>query len=286
MARRARRFLRRNPVGRWLAGKPQSPFADPANAPRVIVHTAHHKVGTSWFSAIFRALSEHFAIPLVRDPDELPAKGTAFLLQHRVLVEPAKLDSYKGSHMIRDPRDVAISGYHYHLWTREGWANRKIKDLPEQMRQKWRRLPLDEIGHMSYQEYLNSLPEEAGLLTEIDRCSNTVNRDIFDWNYDDPNVFEFRYEDAMVDETPIFRAMFEHYGFHAQAVNEALDVAARFSFANRTGRSVGEVEGEQHIRSGKLQQWREEYTAEHRQLFKELHADELIKLGYETDTDW
>lgn len=290
-----RRFLRNaksqatgKGLKRLLSGAPDSPFA--GDEQRLIIHTAHHKVGTSWFSAIFRALSAHYEIPLAREPEQVSASGNAFFMQHRVLATPksfaADVRSYRGSHMIRDPRDVVISGYHYHLWTDEGWCNKKIADLPQQMRDKWKRLPLDDIGHLSYKEYLNTLSTEDGLLAEIDRASNTVVKDIMDWDYDNPDVFEFRYEDIMINEEEILRKMFTHYGFSPEAVDKSCEIAAEFSFSNRTGRAVGDVDGEHHIRSGKLAQWKSEYNDSHKALFKELHGDALVKLGYADDLDW
>lgn len=284
IARKARNLASAKGLKRLVAGAPANPFAD--GGQHLIVHTAHHKVGTSWFSAIFRALAEHYEIPLAREPEQVVAGKNGFFMQHRVLAAPSSFSNYRGSHMIRDPRDVVISGFHYHLWTHEGWANKKISELPQHMKDRWTRLPIDDIGHLSYKEYLNTLSEEDGLLAEIDRASNTVVKDIVDWNYNDPAVFEFRYEDIMVNEEEILEQMFTHYGFTKASVQTACDIAAQFSFSNRTGRAVGEVDGEHHIRSGKLAQWKGEFKDSHKALFKELHGEQLIALGYAEDQDW
>ncbi len=286
--RKARSVASGKGLKRLFAGAKVNPFADAGQ--HLIIHTAHHKVGTSWFSAIFRALSAHYDIPLARQPEQIQPGGNAFFMQHRVLAAPKDFAGgprgYRGSHMIRDPRDVVISGYHYHLWTEEAWCNKKIADLPQQMRDKWKRLPIEDIGHLSYKEYLNTLSAEEGLLAEIDRASNTVVKDIMDWDYSDPLVFEFRYEDIMQNEEQILRQMFSHYGFSPEAIDKSCEIAAEFSFSNRTGRAVGDVDGEHHIRSGKLAQWKTEYQDSHKALFKELHGDALIKLGYARDLDW
>lgn len=284
LKRRATKATRRSGLHRLVSGPAPNPYAD--SQPRLIVHTAHHKVGTSWFSAIFRALSEHYDMPLARDPAQVDTSGRSIFMQHRVLAEPKSFSNYRGSHMIRDPRDVAISGYHYHLWTQEPWCNKKIAHLPEVMRQKWHRLPLAEIGHLTYKEYLNLLSPEEGLSAEIDRCSNTVNKDIMEWDYDDPNIFEFRYEDIILDEPSILEKLFTHYGFTDSAVRTACEIASRFSFANRTGRDIGDEVSQHHIRSGKLEQWRTAFNDDHKALFKELHGEDLIKLGYAKDLDW
>ncbi|MFQ5470474.1 MAG: hypothetical protein ACE5EH_09225 [Gammaproteobacteria bacterium] len=69
-------------------------------------------------------------------------------------------------------------------------------------------------------------------------------------------------------------------------VDKALKIANQFSFSNRTKRDVRVKEEKYHIRSGKLQQWKQEFSADHKAFFKELHGKDLISLGYETDMDW
>jgi hypothetical protein len=118
------------------------------------------------------------------------------------------------------------------------------------------------------------------------RASTMLIKAIVEWNYMDDNIFEFKYEDIMQDEDKYFRKMFYHYGFNENAIVKTLKFAQSCSFSNVVKRSVGEVDAKSHLRSGKLQQWRDEYTDEHKECFKELHGKDLIKLGYESDLNW
>lgn len=61
--------------------------------------------------------------------------------------------SYRGLHLIRDPRDVILSGMHYHL------------RAPE----KWLHDPEPDYGGLSYQEKLNSLDGDGRLFLEMER---------------------------------------------------------------------------------------------------------------------
>jgi len=45
------------------------------------------------------------------------------------------------------------------------------------MNERWPLLLVNEIKNMSYQQYLNSLSREEGVLAEIDRASTTVIRE-------------------------------------------------------------------------------------------------------------
>jgi hypothetical protein len=122
----------------------------------VIIHTSHHKVGTSWIGKILKLVADEFGLPYAsNDLSQLARPRPAIFVQVRVYVLPGSISNYRGSHMIRDPRDIVLSGYHYHLWTSEDWCNKKIKDLPADMEKVWPLLPVNEIKDMSYKQYLN-----------------------------------------------------------------------------------------------------------------------------------
>lgn len=65
--------------------------------------------------------------------------------------EPTYVPNYRFVHAIRDPMEVVLSGYTYHLRTTEKWANR-----PEA---RW--------NGTTYRAYLNALSLEEGLLAEV-----------------------------------------------------------------------------------------------------------------------
>ncbi len=263
----------------------KSPFQE--GSAGVILHTAHHKVGTSWFKNVLGAIAEEYGYLFVRENyDNLPRQRPIIIFQNRPLLDMNLLSDYRGSHMIRDPRDIVISGYYYHLWTQERWAVTPIRDLPANMEDKWPLLPIKKISDMSYQEYLKSLPREEGILAEMRRVSTTILKDIIEWNYRDPNIFEIKYEDIMTSEESIFREMFKHYRFKEDAVNKGCEIAMKYSFRNRSNRDVGEIESKSHLRSGRLQQWKDEFTEDHKEHFKKLHGQDLINLGYEKNMDW
>lgn len=256
------------------------PFAD--DEERLVMHCCHHRVGTSWFSNVMKTVAKEFRLPYVANDQNLLGQGPAVFFNGHSRVDLAALNAYRGSHMIRDPRDMAVSGFHFHLWTKELWANQPMGELKE----AWPLIPMAEFAHLSYKEYLNTLSPEDGLSAEIKRVSAVGLKDMLAWNYQNDLVYEFKYEDIMLDEDRIMREIFTHYGFTEQSVDIAVEVASRFSFSNRTGRAVGEVGGDSHLRSGKSGQWKTEFTEDHADLFKNLHGEDLIKLGYEQSLNW
>jgi hypothetical protein len=176
----------------------------------------------------------------------------------------------RASHMVRDPRDIVVSGYHYHLWTKERWVH----------------IPREEYGGKTYQEYLKGLDQDEGIAVEIHRQSGIMFKGMAAWDYARPEFLELRYEDVIADEASWFTRLFRHYGFTEEAVAESVSIAEEFSFSKITGRKIGEQQSEDHLRSGRHGQWRAEFTPEHVALFKELTGDLVLQLGYETDPGW
>jgi hypothetical protein len=152
------------------------------------------------------------------------------------------------------------------------------------MKIKWSDLPLDEFGHLTYQQYLNTLTEEEGILAEMKRTSAIS--EMHNWNYENKNCIELKYENLIKNEEKHFRNVFEHYGFNKDAINTALKFVTQHSFQNRSGRKLGESNKSSHLRSGLAQQWKKTYSDKHKVYFKEHYGDTLIKLGYEESMNW
>ncbi len=257
---RLRRELRRARGG---------PFPRPEDR-KLIVHGAHHRVGSAWFTRVLEAVAEQYGLRFQSCRQDELRRGTDVFLQDHSLVDLAKLPPHRGSHMVRDPRDIVVSRYFFHLWTRESWAHE----------------PQAEYGGCSYLEYLNSLDQEAGILAEIDKFVEYGLGHMANWNYHNPDILELRYEDLIGDEDAGFRRLFVHYGFSPAAVDRSVEIAKRFSFERQTKRRVGQVQAQSHLRSGRPGEWRDVLSDRQKARCKEAFGDVLIRLGYETDHDW
>jgi len=272
-------------ASRLLKPKAESPFQNEEDR-RLIVHCCHHKVGSGWFRNVLKAIADHYGLTMqVCEQSDL-MDNTNIFLQNHSRVDFSNLPNYYGSHMIRDPRDIVVSGYYYHLWTTEAWANKPMSEFPARMRERWSYIPFEEAGDISYKELLNSRSHDEGLSLEIKRHSTTGMKEIAQWNYDDPDILEIKYEDIIVNEEKVFRELFAKYSFNQSAIETSLEVARKFSFANKTERKIGEVKENSHMRSGQPGQWKQEFSSEHISLYKQLHGDDIIRLGYENHSDW
>jgi len=259
----------RRPFRRFI-----NPFESRESSP-AIIHCCYHKVGTLWFGRILRDISAEFGLSFKIGYNyqkirkfELYSDADIFLdLGSHVKLD--QLPNYIGSHMIRDPRDIIISGYFYHLWTRESWAN----------------FPMVEYGGMSYKEYLNSLSQDEGLLEEIKRVWYWIPH-MVNWDYNNPRIFEIKYEDIISNEETIFRQMFEHYGFKKRAVDRCCLIAEKYSFNNfKIGKTV-QTRSSNHLRSGKAGDWKYIFNEQHKKLFKKMYPGAVVALGYEKNDNW
>lgn len=182
-----------------------------------------------------------------------------------------ELPPFAGTHMVRDLRDVVVSGYFFHLWTNESWVH----------------VPDERYGGRSYQQHLQAVDRDEGLLREIEHLAGSRDlRVLRAWNYRDPRVLELKYEDVISDERTWFEVVFRHYGFHERAVERSVGLALEQGFERAAGRRVGEVKEGRHMRSGRPGEWMEFFNAAHREAFKRSMGQLLVDAGYETSLDW
>jgi len=127
---------------------------------KLIVHCCYHKVGTQWLKNILEGVADEFGWKLQFCKQEQLRSDTNIFMENHSRVDFSTLPPYVGSHLIRDSRDVVISGYFYHLWCREKWCTK---------RKYW-------LWGPSYQKTLNSLSRNEGISLEMRRITKSMIR--------------------------------------------------------------------------------------------------------------
>jgi len=182
---------------------------------------------------------------------------------------PEMPGAVRGTHIVRDPRDLVVSAYFYHLRTSEAWCarpNPALRDVPR---------------GTSYREHLRSMDLEEGLHYEMSHASAGVIQAMADWDYDDGRFLELRYEEVLGDEPRTFRDMFRWYGFGEREVRTAVRLARRFSLA-RTKWRPRNLLGRGHVRKGtRIGGWRRYFTPDLEREFMNHYGDILTFLGYD-----
>lgn len=231
----------------------------------VVVHLSHHKMGSTWIKNILRDVAAVGGAAVVDlEFDDLAKKRPRIIFDGHSKIDLAGLRMpYKGTHMVRDPRDVLVSAYKYHKKSDEPWLHEKKESL----------------GGVSYQQHLNRLSLEDGLLFELKNSTGDSLRLLRAWGFDDPNILELRYEDVQADYEASFEKIFSHYGFEDKYKPLLLDIAGRHSLEKaRKDPSVA-----YHIQSGASGHWKGKIPPVVLDYFENEYADVLVKMGYKVD---
>ncbi|MFX0202290.1 MAG: sulfotransferase domain-containing protein [Candidatus Hodarchaeota archaeon] len=233
---------------------------------KILIGT-HHKTGSYWLSSVFQNICRHYSLTFYAGTqDSLPEQYDVFFQNHSVF----DLDSigvpFRGIHIIRDPRDVIISGCFYHQKSEEEWLHRPRKDLQG----------------LTYQQKINSYRNiDDQILFEMENVGKETICDMLNWDYTCSSFYELKYEDLIEDiDLILFHKIFSFLGFPGSVIPNLLAIAYNKSlFSGLHSKSV-------HIRSGETNQWKKYFKPNHKDRFLELFGDALIRLGYEKKTNW
>ena len=165
--------------------------------------------------------------------------------------------------IFRDPRDIVVSLVFY------------VTEI-----EKNHRL------HAYYSETLKSMDERLMTTIQGVRVSGVVIPSIakqieayMGW-LDHPDVHSIRYEDLVRDQHPTLGAMADHFLKRIDSLpNTREEIMAKLETSINPTKSPT-------FRSGKTGEWKKYFTDEHRQVFKQVAGDLLIRLGYESSYDW
>lgn len=231
---------------------------------RVLVGT-HHKCGTVWMKGVFSAVCDQLSLVFYTgEQRHLPRRYDVFFQDHSRFRFSTLIGPHRGLHLIRDPRDVIISGVFYHeRCTSERWLT----------------VPNPKFQGRSYQQTLAGLPSlEEKMRFEMLHGPRSI-RDMLAWNYRNPVFYEAKYEDLIEDvELRRFRAIFTFLGYPEDQMADLLQLAFDGSlFSGRTSA---------HVRSGQPRQWQSYFTKPLHRQFLECFGDALVRLGYEQNDQW
>ncbi len=244
-----------------------------------LIHCSYHKCLTVYFKRVMHALFNR-CLPWSAGYRHYNSHLESFYAGfrgHRVAsvnnraLDLERLGRFRISRFLRDPRDLVVSGYFYHRRGAEPWVNIEAPTaedwyfangcVPEGLR----------AYGGSFAEYLRSIPEEEGLLAELE-FRRLHFESMASWPREHPNVLTFRYEEIVGDEARVFRELFAFYGM--SALERALGgwLARRYS--------IRSLAADSHVRDPASGQWRRHFTPRLTRAFEDRHAGLVERLGY------
>jgi len=254
---------------------------------QLLAYFGHHKCATRWIRTIFSRICKKLSLKLelVNSPKRFNRDLKTFVRTHDVdfivytnadINHVCQLENFKGFHVIRDPRDIAVSSYFSHMYSH-----------PTHI---WKAL-------IKHREKLQTLTKTEGLFLDMEFIHQDVFERIKNWNYSQPNVLEIKMEDLIYNPFEKFVEILDHLEIvikeykRSTPTKISLKKLNRIVYKNRfsvlsRGRKPGEENLKSHFRKGIQGDWMNHFTEDHKKYFKEKYNDLLVQLGYEKDHNW
>ena len=254
-----------------------------------LIHCSYHKCLTVYYRRVMDAVFNR-CLPWGGGYGHFNSHLEDFLKEYRDLrvasvnnraLDPAELGPVRISRFLRDPRDLVVSGYFYHRRGAEPWTT---LDSPTEDDWYFAHGVVPEglkAAGGSFAGYLESLPEEEGLLAELEFRTRHF-ESMAEWASRAANndVLLLKYEDIVGHELEAFRKIFEHYGLGPVASALGRFFARRHSL---DGFSLRRKNADPHVRNPASGQWRKHFTPRVRREFDARFGTLVRQLGYPAD---
>ncbi len=229
-------------------------------------------------------LANHYGLVERLDP-----KPDVVLLPHSMLRGGIGWP-YRAIRLIRDPRDIWVSGYLYHLrcdepWCRNsdldptppiGWprVNYSMIHWPED----WKRRYLERLGGRSYQRNLLDRSLTDGLDFELGGYTACTFKTMQEWARNGVNALDVRLEDVMMDFDGAMLRIFDYFGLTIKQSQAALEVARSEDIRRMDDAAILE---RPQISSRTISKWRDMLSTTQIACFEDSYGNLIRELGYE-----
>lgn len=244
------------------------------------IHSSFHKCLTKYYMNVMGTLyNNKYYTRKSRYEHFESIEGLLYNRAHRYkivstngfAIDPTKLyGDYRITRFVRDPRDLIVSGYFYHLKGAEPWF--RMENPTEKY---WAaingKVPAGMAENTSYSQYLQSLTLEDGLLAEIEFRKYQL-ESLRDWP-ENSKIKLFKYEDIIGNEVDTFKQLFDFMELSATEKKVGSFLAKRYALGNKQA-------DKNHIRNASSGQWREYFTEEVSEIFNNQYQDVLEQYGY------
>ncbi len=262
-------------------------------ARKILVFT-YHKSGTVLLEQVMGRIAASFGLQVRTLYGRVAALDDAAditVIAHSLLALPLP-PGFRGVRIVRDPRDIWVSGYLYHRRCNEGWCVNvdtvprrpigypqvpfSMLHLPVQRRLDF----LQRLGGRSYQQNLLDRDTASGLAFELNGYTSVTLDAMRAWQAH-PDILDVALETLAADYDATLMRMFGHLGLDAAQRDAAVALAGNEDVARMDDATI---EAHGHIVSRSLSKWREMLTIEQVLGFERRHGDLVAALGYDLTT--
>ena len=266
--------------------------------PKKIYICCYHKVGSTLLTHIFEEICKKFDWKFAKIfglAKQIPGDANVILFAHSLLDPHLFSNDFTGVHIIRDPRDVIVSGYLYHSRCSELWCTNteesyekpilfpQVPYSQEHKSHAWKIRYIQSLGGKSYQENIKNMSPSEGVAFEMANYGAWTIENMLEWNYDNSRFMETRFESMMGDFDNTFKEIFLHLGFSESHLTEALKIASAHDINRMT---ASQLKSTSHISSRDTKKWPKYFDENLKNAFKNKFGDALVQLGYESNNSW
>ncbi len=243
-----------------------------------MIYFGHHKCASTWIHLILRKLcqKQSFKIEYVHSPRQFSDDLDRFMNLNEIdmltyanadITYVRKLSEFRGFHVIRDIRDIAVSSYFSHLYSHDTSV--------------WPAL-------VERRKKLQQMSKADGLMRDMKNIRKAVFDRIAGWDYHHPDILELKMEELTRRPYDHFKRILSYLGFPGDSDDTELkSVLPETTFEKLAqGRKPGEVDIHHHYRKGTPGDWRNHFDKVHKQFIKDKYGAFLIEHGYEADLNW
>lgn len=252
----------------------------------------YHKTGTVLFEKVMRAVAARFGLTVTVHfgwVEKVDPATDIVLLGHSLVGRDFAARPFRAIRVVRDPRDIWVSGYLYHRHCREEWCTNTNFDASapityprvdysfEHCPESWKAAYLARLGGKSYQDNLLELDQAAGLAFELAGYTGCTLDAMRGWTLATPDLLQVQLEDVMYDFDGALGAIFKHVGFDKGECAQAVELARLHDVARMSDEAIA---GNRHIHSRSISKWRDFLSAAQIDGFERRYGDVIAGLGY------
>jgi hypothetical protein len=257
----------------------------------------HHKVGTVLMSNVFRHMSSVLgwsSESVLGHREARNPMADVTLFGHGVPAQLPGDPDLRVVHLVRDPREVLVSGYLYHLHTDEPWCVEIPPSTPpetigfplvpysqESRDRVWKLDYLTSLRGRSYRDNLNRMDTTSGLQFELDHYARWTIEEMLRWtDAQDKRVLMVRFEDIMGSFDTCFDRIGRHLGLRTPE-RWLLQILARRQDLDR--KSADEVRAMAHVHDPTPDRWKQYLTDDLTERIETRFDTGIRALGYGRD---